>query len=77
MKKDTQLRLTFINVGYGEAIFIDAPDENRPDGRFYAMIDGGSAEDSEFLDGRKRTHPRGGFPLLSPAARPRGQHTYP
>lgn len=51
MKKDTQLRLTFINVGYGEAIFIDAPDENRPDGRFYAMIDGGSAEDSEFLDG--------------------------
>ncbi|MBD9067995.1 MAG: hypothetical protein EGP70_00060 [Butyricicoccus sp.] len=45
------MRLTFINVGYGEAIFIDAPDENRPDGRFYAMIDGGSAEDSEFLDG--------------------------
>lgn len=50
MKQDTQMKLTFINVGYGEAIFIDAPDENRPDGRFYAMIDGGSAEDSEFLE---------------------------
>ncbi len=51
MKQDTtELRLTFINVGYGEAMLIDAPDETRPDGRFYALIDGGSAEDSEFAD---------------------------
>lgn len=51
MKQDTtELRLTFINVGYGEAILIDAPDAARPDGRFYALIDGGSAADSEFAD---------------------------
>ena len=28
----------------------DAPDAARPDGRFYALIDGGSAADSEFAD---------------------------
>ena len=51
MKQDTtELRLTFINVGYGEAILIDAPDAARPDGRSYALIDGGSAADSEFAD---------------------------
>ena len=51
MKQDTtELRLTFINVGYGEAILINAPDAARPDGRFYALIDGGSAADSEFAD---------------------------
>ena len=45
MKQDTtELRLTFINVGYGEAILIDAPDAARPDGRFYALIDGGSGQ---------------------------------
>lgn len=42
--------VTFVNVGYGEAILLECPDAARPDGVFTALIDGGSAADSEFAD---------------------------
>ena len=45
-----KLKLTFINVGYGEAMLLECPDASRPDGVFTALIDGGGAEASEFED---------------------------
>lgn len=48
--EEKKLTLTFVNVGYGEAILLESPDPSRPDGVFTALIDGGSAEDSEFAD---------------------------
>lgn len=78
MKQDTtELRLTFINVGYGEAILIDAPDAARPDGRFYALIDGGSAGGQRVRRPHERPHPRRGVSRPASAARPRGQYAYP
>lgn len=47
---EKKLTVTFVNVGYGEAILLECPDETRPDGVFTALIDGGSAEASEFAD---------------------------
>ncbi len=50
-----KMKLTFINVGYGEAILLECPDSTRPSGMFTALIDGGSAEPAEFafhLSGR-------------------------
>lgn len=44
------LKLTFVNVGYGEAILLECPDPRFEDGLFVMVIDGGSAEESEFLD---------------------------
>lgn len=44
------LRLTFINVGYGEAILLETADRTRKDGVFRALIDGGSAEPEEYHD---------------------------
>ena len=41
-------KLTFINVGNGDAILWEVPDRNRRDGRFVMLIDGGSNEDSEY-----------------------------
>lgn len=42
------LQITFINVGYGEAIYLECPDNDRPGGVFTMLIDGGSAEAAEF-----------------------------
>ena len=48
--EEKKLTVTFVNVGYGEAILLESPDPSKPDGVFTALIDGGSAEDSEFAD---------------------------
>ena len=39
-----ELRLTFVNVGYGEAMVLECPDPARRSGTFVMVIDGGSAE---------------------------------
>ena len=44
------MKLTFVNVGYGEAMVLECPDESRPDGRFVMVIDGGSGEADEYAD---------------------------
>lgn len=44
------LKLTFVNVGYGEAIILECPDPRFPNGTFVMVIDGGSAEAAEFAD---------------------------
>lgn len=44
------MTLKFINVGYGEAIVLQCPDSRFAGGTFTMLIDGGSAEDSEFAD---------------------------
>lgn len=48
--EEKRLIVTFVNVGYGEAVLLESPDSTRPDGVFTALIDGGSVEDSEFAD---------------------------
>ena len=45
-----KMKLTFVNVGYGEAILLECPDPRFTDGTFVMLIDGGSAETSEFED---------------------------
>lgn len=45
-----QIKLTFLNVGYGEAILLEMPDASRQEGMFRALIDGGSAEMQEYED---------------------------
>ena len=42
------MKLTFVNVGYGEAILLECPDPRRRGGRFVMVIDGGSGEPEEF-----------------------------
>lgn len=44
------MKLTFVNVGYGEAILLECPDARFADGVFVMLIDGGSAEYSEYAD---------------------------
>lgn len=44
------MTVTFFNVGYGEAMLLRCPDATRPGGAFTMLIDGGSADPSEFLD---------------------------
>lgn len=44
------MKLTFINVGYGEAILIECPDPAFPGGTFTMLIDAGSAEADEYAD---------------------------
>ena len=48
--EEQKLSVTFVNVGYGEAILLECPDTSRPGGAFTALIDGGSAEATEFSD---------------------------
>lgn len=48
--EEKKLTVTFVNVGYGEAILLECPDPTRPNSVFTALIDGGSAEASEFAD---------------------------
>lgn len=45
-----EMTLTFVNVGYGEAILLECPDPARPGGRFIMAIDGGSMEEEEYQD---------------------------
>lgn len=40
--EEKKLTVTFVNVGYGEAILLECPDPSRPGGVFTALIDGGS-----------------------------------
>ena len=42
--------LTFVNVGYGEAVVVECPDANCRDGWFVMVIDGGSGEAEEYAD---------------------------
>lgn len=44
------MKLTFVNVGYGEAVLAECPDPGFADGTFVMLIDGGGAEASEFAD---------------------------
>lgn len=44
------MKLTFVNVGYGEAILLECPDPHFADGLFVMLVDGGSAEAAEFAD---------------------------
>lgn len=43
-----ELKLTFVNVGYGEAMVLECPDLAFPGGTFVMVIDGGSAEPEEY-----------------------------
>lgn len=45
-----ELKLTFVNVGYGEAAVLECPDPAFPGGTFVMVIDGGSAEAEEYRD---------------------------
>lgn len=45
-----KMKLTFVNVGYGEAVLLECPDPARPGGAFVMVIDGGSGEDEEYRD---------------------------
>lgn len=44
------MKLTFVNVGYGEAILAECLDPARPGGAFVMVIDGGSGEAGEYQD---------------------------
>ncbi len=44
-----KMQLTFVNVGYGEAILLECPDEACDGGVFTALIDGGGAEQAEYV----------------------------
>ena len=48
--EEKKLTVTFVNVGYGEAILLESPDPSKPDGVFTALIDGGSASVSFFCE---------------------------
>lgn len=52
------LKLTFVNVGYGEAILLECPDHTRPSDRFVMVIDGGSGEAEEYSN-----HQSGRIPM--------------
>lgn len=45
---DFAAQVTFINVGNGDAILVEVPDENCREGRFVMLIDGGSNENTEY-----------------------------
>lgn len=47
MEKILKMRITFINVGNGDAILVECPSEK---GRFTMLIDGGSGEPEEYED---------------------------
>ena len=53
------MKLTFVNVGYGEAILLECPDPAFPGGCFTMLIDGGGADPAEFegnISGRIPLH---------------------
>lgn len=43
------LRITFINVGYGESILLKCPSAVRTGETFVMVIDGGSSEPAEYI----------------------------
>ena len=43
------MKLTFVNVGYGEAMLLECPDPAFPGGCFTMLIDGGGADPTEFV----------------------------
>ena len=45
-----KMKLTFVNVGYGEAILLECPDPARPGGVSTMVIDGGSGGPEEYRD---------------------------
>ena len=45
-----KMELTFVNVGYGEAMLIRCPDPTRPSGQFVMVIDGGGGEAGEYAE---------------------------
>ena len=45
-----ECNLTFVNVGYGEAVVLRCPAPERPGGWFVMVIDGGSGEAEEYAD---------------------------
>lgn len=47
-----KMTVTFVNVGYGEAVLIRCPDPACRGGEFVMLVDGGSADPSEFADRR-------------------------
>ena len=51
------MKLTFANVGYGEAVLIRVPDARCADGMFTMLIDGGSGEEEEFAGSRTGRKP--------------------
>ncbi|MBQ6465055.1 MAG: hypothetical protein IJJ43_02150 [Oscillospiraceae bacterium] len=44
------MKLSFVNVGYGEAILLECPDQASRGGVFTMLIDGGGADPAEFAD---------------------------
>ena len=58
------LRLTFVNVGYGEAMVLECPDPSFPGSTFVMVIDGGSGEAGEY-----QTSDTGRIPLGAYLAR--------
>ena len=44
------MKLTFVNVGYGKAILLECPDARFEDGIFVMLIGGGGAEEAEFAE---------------------------
>ena len=57
-----ELKLTFVNVGYGEAALLECPDPAFPGGTFVMVIDGGSAEAEEYRDSATGRIPLGQSP---------------
>ncbi len=49
MKASWKVRASFINVGNGDAILIEAKDEMYEEGTFVMLIDGGSGEPEEYM----------------------------
>lgn len=45
-----EMTVTFVNVGYGEAMLLRCPDPDRRSGEFVLLLDGGGAGASEFAD---------------------------
>lgn len=59
-----KMNLTFVNVGYGEAILVSCPDDSAPGGMFTMLIDGGSGLPEEYRD-----QPSGRLPVTEFARR--------
>ena len=73
-----ELKLTFVNVGYGEAALLECPDPAFPGGTFVMVIDGGSAEAEEYRDSATGRIPLDQYlPAGRGPHRPDGSHPCP
>ena len=63
-----ELKLTFVNVGYGEAALLECPDPAFPGGTFVMVIDGGSTlpETFDILHAPKQKSTGTAPPAVSP-----------